>query len=117
MDMTYSTPGRSNARMWFAFLAGPAAYGVQLLLGYALTPLACSSTKVPLHLLSAFAAGVVVAAAVLSFRAWRAGTARAGNGNVAGFMFEAGFVLSLIFLLLILATALNMIMLAPCQLA
>jgi hypothetical protein len=117
MTMTYSTPGRSSARMWFGFLAGPAAYGMQLLLGYALTPLACSSTKAPLHLLSAAAVGVVVTAAVLSFRAWRARSARTGTTDAVGFMFQAGFVLSLIFLLLILATALNIIMLAPCRLA
>ncbi len=62
MSVAYRLPSRSNARMWFGFFAGPAAYVTQLLLGYALTPLACSSTKVPQDLLSA--AAIIVATAI-----------------------------------------------------
>jgi hypothetical protein len=105
--------------MWFSFFAGPAAYVTQLLLGYALTPLACSATKVPQTILSIAAIIVVVTGALLAFRRWRqlgGGRDQRGQQSAVSFMSLVGFVLCLLFLLLILFTALNMLLLDPCML-
>ena len=101
-------------RFPFIFFAGVIAWLIQLLLGYALTPVACSSSKIPFYVLSLLAGVVTLVACVLATRYWQ----RRPSGDLgdirmieepremSAFIGIAGFATNVLFLLLIITTAL-----------
>ena len=106
---------------WFGFFAGPLAWAVQLLLGYAFVPSVCGGSRLPFYLISGAAALVTLWAGITSFTNWR--QARGDDPAVVGrhdegvtpFMTYAGFITSIAFFALILTTGAGMLLLDPCQ--
>jgi hypothetical protein len=108
--------------LWFAVLGPPLAWTVQLLVGYYLSSLNCKSQfsgfqllgvsgfKVLIVVLSLVAALVTVAAGLTGWRRWRdtgaveSRTDEGLSGRVA-FMALGGALLSMLFLLLIILSA------------
>jgi hypothetical protein len=121
-NTTHERPSR--LRLPFGFFAGPLAWIAQLFIGYALTPGVCNGgSNVPIALLGLITALVTLAAGVLSLTLWRQAEG-AGHPDVLDldaperqsrdFIASAAFLLSTLFLLLIVATALYSLGLDPC---
>src|SRR5579885_3681493 len=115
----------SRLRMPFGFFAGPIAWGVQLFITYALTPGVCTTgSNVSVGLLGLITALVALAAGVLSLTLWQHvdGPGRhpdvidldTPEGRSRDFIASAGFLLSALFLLLIVVTALYGMVAMPC---
>jgi len=111
----------TSAALIIGLLAGPVAWLVQLELSYLLVPWACArGGQVVLHLVAL--AMLAVAAAGLGF-AWRAGLAarrvvggaRAPGFEVRRFVAGCGVGLSLLFLLVIVASAIPNFILRACD--
>lgn len=111
----------------FSFFAGPAAWALQLLIGYGLLAHACmAGTKLWIFLVNGAAVVIVFIAAVLAYRNWRgyANSRDPGSGSMIfdiessisrqEFIAISGALLSSVFLLLILVTGIAMIFLNPC---
>src|ERR1051326_1580817 len=121
-NVSYERPGRW--RLPFGFFAGPIAWAVQLFVQYALTPGVCRSrSNVPVALLGLIAALVALVAGLLSLTVWRQAEGAshpdvrdldAPEGTSSDFIASAGFLLSTLFLLLIVATALYSLGLDSC---
>ncbi len=110
-------------RFPFAFFAGPALWGIQILAGYGLTTVSCNvASKVPVLLLIGISSVIVLAAAFIAYGAWRAWPGKERSifmetGEADGtttFLAVSSFAVSLLFFLLILATFLTDIFLSPC---
>ncbi len=110
-------------RIPFGFLAGPILWGLQILAGYGLTTVACNiAGKLPVYVLTGLCGLIVLAATVVAYGAWRAGPGKERSilmetddaGRTAAFLSMSGFVMSLLFFLLILATFISDIFLSPC---
>lgn len=116
--MTLTRPDR--LRLMFIFFAPPAAWVIQLVVGYGLVSLACiSGSKSAFYGLSIAVGAVVLAAGLLSFAAWRRRGERDGDHLSASappqdFVALMGVLLAAFFLLLIVATLLYGIPLNPC---
>ena len=106
---------------WFGFFAGPLAWAVQLLLGYAFVPFVCGGSRLPFYIISGAAAVVTLWAGIVSFSNWR--KTRGDDPAVVGrhdegvtpFMTYAGFITSTAFFALILTTGAGMLLLDPCR--
>lgn len=110
----------------FGAWTGPIAWTLHLVISYVLVPFSCSvQSNLPLHLTTLVMALPTAAAAVVSFVLWRqsgvgmeADTGdETGEGVVrlrSGFSALVGLLLSLMFLLLIIAEGLGPFFLSPC---
>ncbi len=111
-------------RKWilpFGLLAGPVLWGLQILVGYGLASLSCTlDNKLPVYFLIFLSALIVLAAAILTFQAWRTGASDSFSSEInqtresSTFWTVAGFVLSVLFFVLILATGITAVFLSPC---
>lgn len=107
---------RIEQRGWripFGFFAGPLLYGLQLLVGYGLATVACAiNNKWPVYTLIGLSALIVLAAALVAYHSWRVwpGSERSifmeadQSRDTTTFLAVSGFIISLLFFLLILAT-------------
>jgi hypothetical protein len=108
-------------RLPFGFLAGPILWGLQILVGYGLDTLACTTgNKLPVYLTIALSGLIVLMAAIITYQAWRseADDSLLMTTNQAEestrFWSVSGFVISLLFFILILVTAITALFLSPC---
>ncbi len=110
-------------RVPFGFFAGPVLWGLQIVAGYGLTTVSCSiANKWPLYALIGASGLIVLAAAVVAYSAWRTwpGSERSifmeadRSEGTSTFLAVSGFVVSLLFFLLILATLAVDIFSSPC---
>lgn len=113
MTHSYSRSSADWGRAWFGLLAPPVAYFVQLLLGYALVPVACSSTRAPLVILSALMFLVTAAAVFTSYQQWRE---LSRGGEAMSFLSLMGALLGVLFLLLVAVTGIGTGLLEACRL-
>ncbi len=105
----------------FGFFAGPAAWALQILVGYALVPVACQSgSKLGIYLVSIMAAVIILVAGLRAYRNWReyAGQRELEDTEArtspAAFIAISGALLSTLFFLLVVYTGVLMIFLNPC---
>ncbi len=107
----------------FGFWAGPILWGLQILAGYGLASVSCNAgSRLPVLLMSGISGVVVLAAAVVAYGAWRDwrdnGQPMMADANqpehTSAFLAVSGFVVSLLFFLLILATFISDIFLSAC---
>lgn len=121
-----SEPQQIEHRGWrfpFAFFAGPILWGLQLLAGYGLTTVSCTlASKLPDYILIGVSGVIALAAAIVAVGAWRG---RPGQQHsiwmetnealdTSTFLAVSGFVMNLLFFLLIVATFVADIFLSPC---
>ncbi len=107
----------SKVRLAFMYFAPPAAWGLQLLIGYGLVALACSTgTKIAFFTLTGIAGVMTLAAGLVSFASWhQRGIAELETTpNSDEFVAVAGVLLAAVFLVLIVATGLYGAALSPC---
>ncbi len=125
MDRTISQREQPHnlARLGFGFFAAPAAWAVQLLLGYVLALPSCQvGSKASMYILSVAAAVVAIAAALTSYAGWKkysqGGERRITdlevNVNRSEFLSMAGVIVSLVFLALIVYTGVAAVFLSAC---
>lgn len=102
-----------SAALWFGILAGPFAWGIQILIGYNLEEIVCSESSSSQDLLGigvetvilwlhVILLAITIAGVVVSFSCWR--RARAGDGSVGGraaWMAVSGMMVSILFLIVI----------------
>jgi hypothetical protein len=107
---------------WTGLLAAPAAWALQMQVGYTLVPWVCAhdAQAVSLHVITVVALLLSAAGAFISWRSWR----KAGQewprdeGGAVGrsrFMGVLGLLTSAIFFLLILMQGVASFILHPCQ--
>lgn len=107
--------------LWFGVLAGPAAWALNQMVSYLFVPWACASgTRIMLHLVALAALLLALIGAAIAWRNWRKSGAEwhTAAGGIIGrsrFMALGGFVLSLMFALVIVAQGYTSFMLGPCQ--
>ncbi|HEX2864335.1 MAG TPA: hypothetical protein VHN99_07180 [Deinococcales bacterium] len=103
-------------RPWFALLAAPAAWTVQLLLGFELTPAACSVSRLPLHALDLAALAVDLAALAIGWSEYRrlVGLGETIEGHAVRLMLIVGLAFSALFGLLIVFSSLPPFFLGAC---
>jgi hypothetical protein len=113
--------------LWFGVLGGPAAWSLQLVVGYGLEEIACSSATAGDDLgglgvepmiatLTAVLAGVALAAAAVSFRHYQAvsrGRIEDPRGRV-GFLALGGAIASALFLVIIVLGGVQLTVLDSC---
>ena len=100
------------------FFAPPMAWGMQLLVGYGLVALACSTgTKTAFDGLTVIVGLITLAAGVTSFLSWHdRGVAELETTPDSGqFVAAAGVLLAIVFLVLIAATGIYGAFLSPCS--
>lgn len=122
--------GRGSALLWFGVLAGPAAWSVEIIVGYGVEEIACSTGTVGeeiegigvepiIVLLTLFLGAVTAAAGLLAFGCLR--RLKASRGAAAGgrseWMAIAGIATSAIFLVLILVNLFSVVFLGVCEVA
>ncbi len=119
-------PQQIEHRGWqipFGFFAGPILWGLQILAGYGLTTVSCNiANKLPLYILIGASGLIVLAAAVVAYAAWRKwpGEERSiflesnASHGTSTFLAVSGFLISILFFLLIVATLIADIFLSPC---
>ena len=106
------------ARLAFMYFAPPAAWGVQLVIGYGLIALACASgTKIAFDVLTVVTGVVTLTAGVISFASWhhRGIAELETTPNSDEFLAAAGVVLAMIFFLLIAGTGISGAFLNACS--
>jgi hypothetical protein len=122
--------GRGSAFLWFGVLGGPAAWSVEIIVGYGVEEIACSTGSASeeiegigiepiIVLLTLFLGAVTAAAGLLAFgclRRLRASRGAAPGGR-AEWMAIAGIATSAIFLVLILVNLLSVVFLGVCEVA
>ena len=108
-------------RLPFGFFAGPVLWGLQILVGYGLVTISCTTgNKSPVYLTIGLSGLIVLAAAVVTYQAWRSqaddSLLMTTNQAQESAMFwsTSGFVLSLLFFVLILVTVITAFFLSPC---
>lgn len=125
------TPTGSRRLLWFGLFGGHVAWTLQLVVNYVLASLAClpqapdvaiagvHGYALLMALVSAVTGAVALTATVAAFRLWRQS---AGNGRWdaeparwPGFVALAGFLLSGLFLVVIVAGGIVNLFLAPCS--
>lgn len=110
-----------NLRLPLSVIAGPFIWMAQLFISYLLEPMVCQSGSPAVLLIVGLVAGLAtLGMGLVGWRGWRQYT---GGDNLTDlerdeglgeFFGSAGFIVSLLFLLLIAATALYGTLLAPC---
>lgn len=109
------------AALWFATLAGPAAWLLGLNADYALVRIACTEwTMLPLHLVSLATLALALGGGVVAWREWqRAGGEWPGEGGGvltrSRFMAVLGLLGSGLFSLIIVAQWTTKLFLNPCM--
>jgi hypothetical protein len=124
------TEGRGSALLWFGVLGGPAAWSVEIIIGYGVEEIACSAGSASeeieglgvepiIVLLTLFLGAVTVAAGLLAFGCLRRMRASQGalRGGRAEWMAIAGIATSAIFLVLILVNLFSLAFLGVCEVA
>lgn len=110
-------------RIPFGFWAGPVLWGLQILAGYGLTSVSCNiRNSLPVLVLVGASGLIALLAALVAYGAWRAwpGSARSifmGADEVdrtTTFLAASGFIVSLLFFLLILSTFVSDLFISPC---
>jgi hypothetical protein len=122
-------PGRRLAALlWFGVLGGPAAWAAQLVIGYGIQEVTCSSgtrsdslwglgVESALWILTGLAAATALAAGVAALRVLRSTEGLGGRGEPRGrigFMGYVGILASALFLLLIVVGGLALIFVDSC---
>ena len=115
---------QSSTNRWrlpFGFFAGPVLWGLQILVGYGLATVACTiGNKLSVYIAIILSALIVLAAAILAYQSW---SSRAENSLLVetnqvhentSFWAVSGFVVSTLFFLLIMVTAITAFFLSPC---
>lgn len=111
---------RGMAWQLFGFLGGMATYAVYHLLSPTLVPLACGTGAMwLLHLASAVAAVLIVAALVTALRIWRSGSRMAATSGATadlrtGFLGLCGVILDSLALAIIVYAEVHLFFLDPC---
>jgi hypothetical protein len=115
---------QQNRNRWqlpFGLFAGPILWGLQIVIGYGLVTVSCSiGNKFPVYLILGIAALIVLVAGVIAYRAVTASTNKsilmeANQGHETQIFWSvSGVVISALFFLLILSTAITAIFLSPC---
>jgi hypothetical protein len=112
---------RSRWKLPFGFFAGPILWGLEILVGYGLATVACmNGTKWPVYLTAGIAALIVLVAGVVAYQAWTSRTDESifvktdQAQDTPMFWAVSGFVVSTLFFLLILTTAVAAFFLSPC---
>jgi hypothetical protein len=102
-----------SAALWFGILAGPFAWGIQILVGYNLEEIVCAESSRSQDLLGigietvilclhVILIAITIAGVVASFRCWRRTVT--GDGSVGGrasWMAVSGMMVSILFLIVI----------------
>ena len=113
--------------LWFGILAGPAAWGVQVLLGYGVEEIACSPASQSERLLGVSTeswivvahivlTAVTVVALLVAFVCWRrTADGDRSPGNRARWLATAGIMVSALFLVVILSGFMPSIFLDTCE--
>lgn len=122
MNQAQSVQPSHRFTLPFSFFAGPAAWALQILIGYVLSTQAClAGNKAWIYVLSAAVALIVIASGFLAFRNWRSyAHGRQSLTDVEASISRrewvalAGALLSTMFLLPILMTGIGIIFLNPC---
>ena len=121
--------GRGSALLWFGVLAGPAAWSVEIIVGYGVEEIACSAGSVGqeiegvgvepiIVLLTLFLGAVAAAAGLVAFGCLRRLRAsRGAAGGRAEWMAIAGIATSSIFLVLIVVNLFSVVFLGVCEVA
>lgn len=112
------TTTRSNLRLGLMFFTPLLAWGIQLLAGYGLAALACTTTKLPFFILSGVAVGATVAAGVLSFVSAheRINVRDLEHADAPEeFVAACGVLLAVVFFVLIATTGIYGAFLNPCS--
>ncbi|HEX2189627.1 MAG TPA: hypothetical protein VHG51_12045 [Longimicrobiaceae bacterium] len=113
--------GRGIVALWFAVLAGPAAWMLGLNVQYALVRVACARQEVlPLHAVTLATLLLACAGGWVAWREWRrAGGEWPGEGggtlSRSRFMTALGLLASGLFALVILAQWVALLFLNPCM--
>lgn len=105
---------------WIGLVAGPLAWALDEEISYALAGWSCQAGyRLATHVVSAAALLLIVAGCVLSWRDWRRRTGASDANNRppdrARFLSLGGFMLCLLFGLVVLADAFAKFMFDPCQ--
>lgn len=113
--------------LWFGILAGPIAWGLQVLIGYGVEEIACSPASQSDLLLGvstetwivgahiAFTA-IMLTALLVAFVCWRRTVAGDGSpGRRAGWMAMAGIMVSALFLVVIVSGFMPAVFLGTCE--
>ncbi len=107
----------------FGFLAGPILWGLQILAGYGLATVSCDTrSNLAVLLMVGISGAIILAAAFVAYGAWRKwpGQERSifmetdQEDRTSTFVAVSGFIVSLLFFLLTLATFATDIFLSPC---
>ncbi len=124
--MTHPNADRFTIISWrllLTFLIGPVLWALQIGIGYGLAPLACNmQTKWPVYMTVFVSAVVVLIASYLSYQSLKATVAEPDlievdqlNG-ISEFITISSLLINLLFLGLILMTAITAFFLSPCPL-
>ena len=114
-------PPRLDVLLWSGFFAGPIAWVADLLISYSLVPTVCESgTRLPLIIVTAVAAIVSLAGAVIARSQSRfvpGGSQNEGSPDASRrrTMAVSGIVLSVAFTIVILAQAVPKVILDVCD--
>ncbi len=113
----------SKWRLPFGFFAGPILWAIQIIVGYGLVTVSCSiGNKLPVYVTVGISALIVLAAAFVAYGAWRSIVDASiwmeanESQDATRFLIVSGFLVSLLFFLLILATFVAAFFLSPCPL-
>ncbi len=112
---------RSKWRLPFGFFAGPVLWAIQIIVGYGMVTVSCNiGNKLPVYLIVGISALIVLAAAFVAYGAWRSIVDASiwmetnESQDATRFLIVSGFLVSLLFFLLILATFVAAFFLSPC---
>lgn len=114
--------------LWFGLLAGPVAWGTQLLVDYYLSSLICAHRfagdrvagqswfTVGILLMSLLAAALTIAAGLTAWYYWRRSPGRDDSGadGAGGFLALSGLLLCSLFLLLIVVSTIPVFVSSQC---
>jgi hypothetical protein len=116
-----SSAGAGLAALWFGLFAGPAAFLLNLQIGYMLAPESCrAGNTVGLHVTHVVCLALAVAGGLIAWRSWRR-SGREWPGEEGGvisrnrFMAALGVMTSAMFALVVFAQWLPTFFLSPCQ--
>ena len=125
--VTSTAESRRSIGLWFGVLAGPAAWSLQILVGYSAEEIACSagsqtetlvgvSIEAFILVLHIALTAVTVLAGLVSYRCWRA-TAHgdSSTGGRARWMALAGMMVSVLFAIVIVSGFLPTLFLDSCD--
>lgn len=113
MDRRAASPPHpfAHGMPWAGLVAGPLAWILDQQISYMLVPWACDAGRhLPIYLVSAATLLLAAGGAVIAARTWR----RQNGGGWVGFIAPLGFLLSLLFCLVVLLDAFAKFYFDPC---